>query len=273
MKLRRVFGIGALAVILAAAAGEFAARAALDFPLFGADAEGGYYALPNQRGRFAFRNAWAFNELGMGVAERFAPSTARDVLLVGDSVVYGGNPVRQENKLGPVLQHQTGWHVWPLSAGSWALQNELIHVRRLPQAVRGADQIVFVLNSEDFAEPSSWANEFTHPRHRPASYLLYGAEKALARSSPPILPEFRVRRWPDLAGEWRKFTAATDAPILVVGYPAKAERNAKCAWLPKWLAEGAMVACYGADRPIPSSFYGDPIHPNDEGRVAVAAFI
>ena len=39
-------------------------------------------------------------------APAFAPNPLRDVLLVGDSVVYGGNAYRQLQRLGPTLQAQ-----------------------------------------------------------------------------------------------------------------------------------------------------------------------
>ncbi len=57
--------------------------------------------------------------------------------------------------------------LWPISAGSWALRNELAYLRVNPDVVTQIDALVFVFNSGDFAEASSWKCELTHPRTKP----------------------------------------------------------------------------------------------------------
>jgi len=46
----------------------------------------------------------------MGAVVRFRPNGA---LLVDDRVVYGGNPFRQEDKLGPRREQMLDEGVWP----------------------------------------------------------------------------------------------------------------------------------------------------------------
>jgi len=75
---------------------------AVDFALNQADAQISYIPAANQQGSFLNKNRWQFNALHMG-APAFAPNPARDVLLVGDSVVYGGNPYAEPDRLGPRL--------------------------------------------------------------------------------------------------------------------------------------------------------------------------
>ncbi len=48
-------------------------------------------------------------------------SAKPDVLLVG------GNPLGKVERLGPQLAKVTSQSVWPISAGSWALRNELAY--------------------------------------------------------------------------------------------------------------------------------------------------
>ena len=95
----------------------------IDFPLYDADNHIGYIPKPNQSGSFLRTHDWQFNSLSMGASE-FKPSdTVVDTLLIGDSVVLGGNPYKQSDRLGPQLQKIRGGNVWPISAGSWGLRN------------------------------------------------------------------------------------------------------------------------------------------------------
>lgn len=110
--------IGLLAFILCIAGAEGLARVAFKFPLYDADDEVGYWPRRDQQGSFLFVNDRAFDNNSLGVSADFQPTPTLDVLLVGDTIVYGGNEFRQADKLEPLLQRQTGWKVWPASAGS-----------------------------------------------------------------------------------------------------------------------------------------------------------
>lgn len=57
----------------------------------------------------------------MGVKNEFRPTEYTDVLLVGDSIVFGGNPYKQQEKLGSQLELLSGLTVWPISVPSWGL--------------------------------------------------------------------------------------------------------------------------------------------------------
>lgn len=92
-------------------------------------------------------------------APAFAPNPARDVLLVGYSLVLGGNQFRAPERLGPSLQalmqaYSSDVNVWPIAPGSWALRNELAYLHLNPQ----------VPSSADFEAASSWCCELKHPR-------------------------------------------------------------------------------------------------------------
>lgn len=173
----------------------------VDFPIYTADAEIGYQLAPSQSGSFLNKNDWFFNEKSMGVQQRFEPKINKDVLLVGDSIVLGGNPLSQEKKLGPRLTQKTGRMFWPVAAGSWSMRNELAYLARNPDVVRGVSNIYFVVNSEDFDQASSWACDLTHPRARPFFALIYLFKKYVVK---PVdcgvtPPELQVAR-----GDWRK---------------------------------------------------------------------
>jgi len=78
-----------------------------DFPLYDADNRQGYIPKADQHGSFMNKNKWQFNHEHMGSGP-FLPSAATDSLLVGDSIVLGGNPYSMHERLGPRLQAQVG---------------------------------------------------------------------------------------------------------------------------------------------------------------------
>ncbi len=149
----------------------------IDFPVYEADARIGYIPQPNQTGVFLDKNHWQVNEKSQG-SPPWLPNRNRDLLLIGDSIVWGGNPLDQAEKLGPTLQRQlSGVDVWSAAAGSWGVPNEVEYMDRFPEVVSACEDIVWVLNSGDLAGRSQWSSELTHPRHKPISALWYAVEK------------------------------------------------------------------------------------------------
>ncbi|MDB5694599.1 MAG: hypothetical protein JWN21_142 [Sphingomonas bacterium] len=71
-----------------------------DVPLYRADRRIGYIPVPNQAGAFVWTNGWAFNDLSMGTPRRFVAGLPRRVLLIGDSIVLGGNPYSRARPAG-----------------------------------------------------------------------------------------------------------------------------------------------------------------------------
>jgi len=149
-----------------------------NFPLYVANSEIGYIPAPSQSGVFLRKNSWQFNSKSMGATE-FSPSNGEDTLLIGDSVVLGGNPYRDTDRLGPQLREITNELIWPISAGSWALRNELKWLELNPEVVAQSDKIIFILNTGDFGSASSWSCETTHPRTRPLWGTMYVFKKYL----------------------------------------------------------------------------------------------
>jgi hypothetical protein len=144
-----------------------------DFPLYEKSDTLGYILAPNQHGVFLNRNDWVFNELSMGVADRFQPKKyTHNVLLIGDSIVLGGDPIAQKDKIAPILNNRCETAMtWPIAAGSWAFLNELRYLELHQDILDNLDRIVFILNSADFGQPSVWASEVTHPTHRPLALI------------------------------------------------------------------------------------------------------
>jgi lysophospholipase L1-like esterase len=278
---RSLVGVVAL---LAVSEGLVQVSGILDVPLYRADNRIGYIIAPNQSGSYLHLHDFHFNELSMAAPVPFQADRAHfNLLLIGDSIVLGGNPFREEERLGPRLAEQTGWHVWPISAGSWALQNELEYLDRHPDVVKAVDAVAIVSNSGDFEGPSSWASELTHPTHRPFPGLVYVFKKYVSGVQPPESPPQLLvakRNWRvDLA----RFAATTDTPIFIFLYPDHEEdqqanllRQRLYVYRPdiEKAVDGRAAIINVADAPQWNpDLYRDAVHPSVAGNIALAGII
>lgn len=253
-------------------------------PLYHADNSIGYIPLPNQSGS-AYGRLWVFNERSMGTASPFRPTARNDIVLIGDSLVFGGQ-FTQTDKLASRLEAVSGAKVWPISAPSWALQNELQYLRDHPEVVRGADEIVFLLNAKDFRWPSSWASKLSHPRHPeplPRSLLWSAIRRKWHRTfgkpadaTKVQTPYRRPRPPPGLKVAPRDNIADVEAlvrsarkPIYFIFYPDQVELPGpdRCGFELPDVARlpGLTVACVKADKRWSRARYSDHIHPTVEG--------
>jgi hypothetical protein len=251
---------------------EATARSAFDFPLYEVDGEVGYWLSPDQRGTFLFTNDWAFNSESLGVAQEFRPTGGVDVLLVGDSIVYGGNGLRQADKLGPLLERRSGWRVWPLGTPGWALQNELAFLRRDPSLVDRADVIVFVLEAKDFAEPAQWRSPYTHPRERPAFFLPYLFDRYVLSTRTTDEIPFPVKQR-DVLADWLAFASAAEKPVVVMAHSNRFQSNQACAWVQRAFTQVGNWNCFDGIQSLGSDAFRDDIHPTVAGNRALAAHI
>ena len=283
---RRLFWLLFLVVAMLVAEVLVRGLGFINFPLYDANAVVGYIPAARQQGSFLNRNKWEFNSLHMGAAE-FTPSAALDVLLIGDSIVFGGNSYQHQAQLGPALQailqsSHPGGAVWPISAGSWALRNELAWLRTNPQVVARVDRVLFVVNSGDFGEATSWNCEATHPRKKPVFALGYLFNKyvfAFVRCG-RIPNELKVPPG-NLAAELTLFLNTYGDKTLFVLYPDRAEAlNAALAeshfapYIALLKSSGArnIFQLAGNER-LQASFYKDDIHPTPEGNQVLAGIL
>ncbi|MFN3547628.1 MAG: hypothetical protein ACK4U0_09065 [Mesorhizobium sp.] len=274
--MKRLIGWVLSGIIVVLGIAEIGVRTAgfVDFPLYLADSRIGYIPIPNQSGSFMNSNDWAFNELSMGTPEPFNPSPIEtDILLIGDSVVFGGNPYKQGDRLGPQLARATGDAVWPISAGSWALQNQLNYLADHPEVVQAVDQIVFLLNGGDFGEPTSWRTDLTHPRSQPLSAVAYLATKYILKPTAQPTPAEMIVPTRDWRGDLVSFAATTTVPITVVIYPDRdgLDDLSAAAELPDLGVD--RIISIGDDSRWSKSLYRDAIHPTPEGTGVLATII
>lgn len=213
--MKKILLIFFLLIITAVLAAEAGVRkfGLLEYPLYDANNRIGYIPSPSQSGVYDNGIPWAFNADSMGTAEEFL-STNKDVLLIGDSLVFGGDLYRPSEQLASNLEKASGNKVWPISANSWGLQNEVQYMNDHLDIVRDLEGILILSNAADFDGPSSWASKFTHPRSKPTVALPYLFCRVFCRGN-PVTPEALLVPRRDPIEDLRKFAADTGKPIVM----------------------------------------------------------
>lgn len=142
----------------------------VDFPTYAVDSDIGYIPKPNQSGNFLNKNHWVFNDRSMGTATPWNPANGKtNVLLIGNSIVMGGNPYDQPDKLGPLIQGHLGdgIAVWPIAAGGWSSVNESVYLRRNPDVVAASDFFVWEYMNGGFSRLSPDRGTYVFPDEKP----------------------------------------------------------------------------------------------------------
>ena len=252
---------------------------AVDFPLYEIRTDLGFVPATDQHGRFLNSNDWAFNELSMGVGSAYDPSLRPATFLIGDSVVQGGNELRQRDRLGPELQRISCSRIWPISAGGWAFLNELHYLQVHRNLLPNIDRIIFVLNSGDFGTASAWNGQFDHPTYRPLLASTYLFRKY-------VLPHSSSD---DLAGEsdeWKSellwLVRAFPKPIVIALYPDVYELKDAALRASQLDFRQTQISAVSAaikiinianDQRYGPSLYRDYIHPSSNGDKVLAEIL
>lgn len=182
--------LGLLVLLLALA--ELGARLLLglgDPVLYVADPEVEYMLRPDQDVK-RFGHRIVVNHFGMRsrpIAENKGDEREPRILVMGDSVVNGGNRIDQSELATARLEQQLaatlGRPVWVgnASAGSWGPANQLAWAHRF--SFLDADAIVFVLSSHDASDVPTFGplDPTAQPETKPVSALLEGARNYLPR--------------------------------------------------------------------------------------------
>jgi hypothetical protein len=85
----------------------------------------------SQRGHFLNRYQWAYDERGMRT-KNYVSTLSGAVILLGDSVVDGGNYLTQSETLAERLQGAIGRTVYPIACHGWSIENELAALTSMP---------------------------------------------------------------------------------------------------------------------------------------------
>lgn len=188
--MRKGVGIAvrvAIGLIIVLIIGELVARLHFGLgtpPLSIADPAIEYMFAPNQDVR-RFGNRQLYNEQGMRSPPLNTVSQPRSVLVLGDSVLNGGNLTDQKD-LATTIATDDKIFFGNASAGSWGPANMSAWLDKY--GVGKADTIIVVLSSHDLYDVPTFAplNPLTHPTRAPVSALLEGIERYLPRYLPSL---------------------------------------------------------------------------------------
>ena len=294
MRILRFSLVSALALFLLC---ETAARyfGVVDFPLYETDPTIKYIVKADQKGAFLNRNDWYFNNMNMPIDEAYDAARRPDILLVGNSIIMGGNSFRQADKLTPLLQRMIGdgATVWPAAIGGWTQINEMAYLDRHADIARNADYIAWEYMAGGLSAATPWNGEYAFPTQRPlcaacyafrryvlAKLLRFGAGGELPVTGAP-LPENVENFERHLAALALSQGAAR--PGLIWLYPTRAqlaEARAGRDWLPERALIAALAEKYrfkivdiAAHPEWRAELYADGVHPGVAGNKVLAQIL
>jgi hypothetical protein len=117
-----------------------------DYPTYREDSDYEYIHNSNQQ-RVIYRNKFFSNSLGMRSGE--INDKKRKILLIGDSVINGGNRNSNEQLAITIIQNKLGdlMQVLNISSGSWGPDNGMEFIKK--HGDFGAEVICLIFNSHD----------------------------------------------------------------------------------------------------------------------------
>ncbi len=256
---------------------------AVDFPLYARAPGVEYFPAPNQSGIFLWRTHWYVNDKGFDNRETFE-DTPQSCMLVGDSVVYGGNPVDYEDRIGQIAESVSGHRIWVAAAGGWNLLNELAFLDLRHQELATTQHLVFILNNGDFGGPGAWGGEYVFPTERPALATPYLMERYLLPHMLSELPPIVDAIDPGMQQIWQHemdgMLASYRHPVTILLYADQNDfLNPEM-----WARATEPIRRYAqrhADRitlidipPLWSlDLYRDAVHPNVHGNRIIARLV
>ena len=261
------------------------------FPIYTLDSDMKYVPAANQSGVFMNRNHWQFNDRHMGNRSSWDPEKHPDILLVGNSVVLGGNPYDQNDKVGPALERALGgvYTVWSVAAGAWSNINELAYLEKNADVVRNADFVVIEYMYGGLSQPGQWPGELVFPDRRPLilsaflfqKYLLPYLKGKASVNEFGVLPPVGN---PDPAQieRFRRFveTAAKTSRVLIFLYPSKGTVPANEQWRQDiapvvGICKSLSITCVdiAGQENWTDDLYKDAKHPTVEGNRVLAGIL
>lgn len=244
-----------------------------DHPLFEADARYEYLMRPHQDVRYG-RIHYITNALGLR-SPPVGPKRGRRVLVIGDSVINGGQQTTQDSLATEKAARRTGVEVINLSAGSWGTDNAMAWIRA--HGLLHADALFIVLSSHDAYDRMTFEPLVGHHPSYPAERPPLALVAELARRTHRFLHRKPPMSHRMFAGGWRALrdTALVHGlPLTVILHPELGELA-----MGRYDDRGARILDSLAAWRVPvvpllgrldSAMYTDRIHLNDRGQAALA---
>jgi lysophospholipase L1-like esterase len=261
------------------------------YPIYVIDNDIKYIPAANQHGRFRNRNDWYFNDRHMGNISNWRPERHPNVLLIGDSIVFGGNPFNHHDKLGPLLEKDLGatTTVWSVAASAWTNVNEMVYLDRNPDVLQNADTVIIEYMSDGLAAANPWPGYYVFPDHKAwllTSYIF--RRNVLAPLLERITSAFGsvpVTGATD-AAQLQRFkmlisSVSSKRNVVIFMYPMISELRDNSSWLAatapvRHLCQENAVICIDVAREPTwgeSAYQGDGVHPTVAGNKVLASIL
>lgn len=305
--LLRRFRRAALVLLAAGVVVEAGVRVSgvVDFPVYEVHPEVGYLYRPSQRGSFLNSRAWAVNERSMPTAHAWQPAEMPNILVIGNSVVAGGNPFDLQERIAAVMERLlTGRaRVWPIAVGGWSTVNEISYLESFPDVARAADFFVWLHVPGGLEARARWLGDDVFPRRKPIWATAYAFRRYVAprlgldpvhlRLGEPIFDESSsLSGTGDYCENLERFdralsnlAAATGrrVPGVLLLYPTLEQLDTARRGQ-EWVAERADLEASAARHgirivdltrePVWNRLdYRDTIHPTNDGNMALARIL
>jgi hypothetical protein len=261
------------------------------YPIYDIDNEIKYIPAANQHGSFRNGNAWYFNDRHMGNISNWRQEKHPDILLIGNSIVLGGNPFTHADKLGPLLEMDLGGDatVWSVAAGGWSNVNEMVYLDRNPDVLQNADTAIIEYMSGGLAAATPWPGYYVFPDHRTwplTSYIfrkyVLGSILGQGTSDFGSLPVTGVAD----AAQLQRFKAlissvSKDRNVVIFMYPTLKNLRDQPGWLEatapiRDLCRQNSLTCIDMAREptwTESAYKGDGVHPTVAGNKILASIL
>jgi hypothetical protein len=264
-----------------------------DFPVYTVDDGIGYLPAPNQSGAFLRRNHWFFNDRSMPTDVPWNPKLGgANVLVIGNSIIMGGNPYDQKDKLGPLIQGDLGSHyqVWPVAAGGWTNVNESVYLERNRDVIDFANVFVWEYMQGGLSQLTKWNGQYVFPRDRPIWATWYVLRRYVLprfiRLETSELPPQGVSNPDELKrfeNSLARLSARSGGRGILFLYPRQTDYQAARVgqeWLPERsnierLADKYRLRIMDLSKhPLWNErYYVDGVHPTVEGNVLLARIL
>ena len=267
----------------------------ISFPLYDKDKEIGYLAKANQQGVFMGRNDWFFNDKSMPIRAKFDVSKHPNALLIGNSIIMGGNVYRQSDKVTDLIQIIVGSKLtlWPIANGGWTQSNEIVYLNRHPDVVNNTDLIAWEYMDGGLSGLNTWKGEYTFPTSNPVYATWYLFSKYIwlpyfASSNQSEIPRSGIAQ-EDVTNEFedelKRITQSMhkQKPGFIWLYPTASQLTMASShkeWLNERLLIETIAKKYHLDvldiAKCPewnTSYYRDGVHPTPGGNIVLAHII
>lgn len=262
------------------------------YPIYDIDNEIQYIPAANKHGTYRKRDTWFFNNRHMGNILNWSPEIHPNLLLIGNSIVLGGDTFSPEDRLGPLLEKDLGrrYTVWSVAANAWSNVNEMTYLDRNADVLHNADAVIAEYMEDDLIVPAVWPGYYVFPDHKPwilTEYIfirsvLHHLRRAQAAflnldSTPTRVPnEAQLQRFKELVA-----SVAKDHKMVIFIYPMLKNLQNKSEWREviapiEGLCRTTMANCVDIGQEPAwneRAYTSDGVHPTVEGDKILASIL